>query len=171
MAEHMTETLVSQQLYIEVQRFLNQEAGLLDHHKYREWFSLLTDDATYRVFARVNVDAGASEVGYAFVDETHASLRARVEQISNPKLTHAENPASLTRRFISGIEVLHDGADQFVATSNILIYRNRPSLQEEGFYAGDRRDVLRRVDGALRIASRDVRLDQVMIRGAVSTLF
>ncbi|HEV8260501.1 MAG TPA: aromatic-ring-hydroxylating dioxygenase subunit beta, partial [Burkholderiales bacterium] len=94
-----------------------------------------------------------------------------VEQISNPRLTRAENPASLTRRFVSNVQAtrLETG---YLVESNLLIYRARSALPQGSFYVGERRDLLVRLDGELRLIRRDVRLDQeVVFHGAVSTLF
>lgn len=163
--------VVSDQVYIEVQRFLNREAALLDCREYQAWFALTTQDVRYVVMAQVSREAQLGGLDFALIDEDTVSLRARVNQISNPKLTHAENPPSLTRRFISSLEAWEgESAGEFVARSSILVYRNRPG-SEDGFYVGERRDVLRKVDGSLRLASRELRLDQVLLHGPVSTLF
>ncbi len=42
------------------------------------------------------------------------------------------------------------------------MYRTRAET-EEGFYVGSREDVLRRVGGQLRIASRKILLDQTVL--------
>jgi hypothetical protein len=56
--------------------------------------------------------------------------------------------------------------------ANLLVYRNRPNVPDGGLYAGERHDVLRRVDGELRLARRLVRLDQtILFGGPLSTLF
>ena len=56
--------------------------------------------------------------------------------------------------------------------ANLLVYRNRPNVPDGGLYAGERHDVLRRVDGELRLARRLVRLDQTILYGGpLSTLF
>jgi 3-phenylpropionate/cinnamic acid dioxygenase small subunit len=171
MSGNRTDGFVSDEIYMEIQRFLNRETVLLDRREFQQWFALMTDDIRYRVMAHVNRDAQSARLDYAFIDEDPVSLQARVTQVSNPKLTHAENPPSLTRRFISSVEArAGETADEFLVTSSILVYRNRPG-REEGFYVGERRDVLRRVDGSLRIARRDVHLDHAVLRGAVSTLF
>jgi 3-phenylpropionate/cinnamic acid dioxygenase small subunit len=172
MSGERTDNPVDDRIYVEIQRFLSREAALLDRRQYRDWHALVTEDIRYRVSAQVSRDVQAGMLDYAIIDEDPTGLRARVEQIANPKLTHAENPASLTRRFISSIEAsTGNKAGEFLVSSSILVYRNRTSLPEEGFYCGERRDVLRKVDGTLRLASRDVRLDQVLVRGPVSTLF
>jgi 3-phenylpropionate/cinnamic acid dioxygenase small subunit len=171
MSEDRIGAVVSDQVFVEVQRFLNREGALLDRREYRAWFALTTEDVSYVVKAQVSREAPAGGLYFALIDENAVSLRARVDQISNPKLTHAENPPSLTRRFISSLEAWEgENADQIVARSNILVYRNRPG-SDEGFYVGERRDVLRKGDSGLRLARREVLLDQVMLQGPVSTLF
>jgi 3-phenylpropionate/cinnamic acid dioxygenase small subunit len=163
---------VSTEVYLAIQRFLFVEAGLLDRRDYRRWLSLLTDDVSYRVLAQVNRDGDAGPLPYAIIDENALRLKARVEQVVNSKLTHAENPPTLTRRFVSNVLAVQGGRDgEYAVTSNILVYRTRPHLPEGALYAGERNDILRRVDGALRIARRDVQLDQALLYGSMSTLF
>lgn len=171
MSGHSIGPYAEDQIYLKVQRFLNREAMLLDDRRYKDWFALTTDDIHYRVLAQVSRDVLAGELDFAFIDENAVGLRARVDQISTPKLTHAENPPSLTRRFVSGLEVWHgEPADELIARSSILVYRNRPG-SEEGVYSGERRDVLRIGDRDLRLARREVKLDHVLLHGPVSTLF
>jgi 3-phenylpropionate/cinnamic acid dioxygenase small subunit len=158
--------------YLQIQRFLFREAALLDRRDYAGWLALTTEDVRYRVNAMVSRDAAAQAVDYAIIDEDLAGLKSRIDQISNPKLTRAENPPSMTRRVVSNIEAYDDASDgQFLVTSYLLAYRGRPSLPAGGFYVAERRDVLRRTAAGWRLAGRDVHLDQVMLfDGALSTL-
>jgi 3-phenylpropionate/cinnamic acid dioxygenase small subunit len=172
MNTNTTASPVSDAVYLEIQRFQHRESALLDACHYGQWLELLTADICYRVSARINRNAADGPLDYVVIDEDAVGMKARIDQVSNPKLTHAENPASLTRRFVSGLQAtVGDTADQFVATSSILVYRNRPGLAEEGIYVGARRDVLQRVGATLRIARREVQLDHVVLHGAISTLF
>jgi 3-phenylpropionate/cinnamic acid dioxygenase small subunit len=158
--------------YVAIQRFLYREAALLDRREYQQWLALLTDDVIYRVFARVTRDAQATSLDYAIIDEDATSLKMRVDQISNPRLTRAENPPAFTRRFVSNFEAKVEAPDQFAVESNLLIYRNRMNIPNGGLYVGERHDLLRRMNGELRLAQRHVRLDQTILHdGAVSTLF
>ncbi len=153
-------------IFMEIQRFLFDEADLLDRQAYKEWFALLTDDISYRITTHVvrNRDDGVQE--HAIIDEDIDSLRRRVDQLANPKLTLAENPASLVRRFVSNLRADQGGQPgSFVVETNMLVYRNRPSNNNIEIYAGGRRDVLRRIDGRLYIAERLVRLDQSVLEG------
>jgi PAH dioxygenase small subunit len=173
MATRANGRAVGARAYGLVQRFIYREAALLDRRDYREWLGLLTDDISYKVVAQTTRDAADAGREYAIIDEDAGGLKLRVEQIATPRLTHAENPPSLTRRFVSNLMV-SAGAEthEFVVETNLLVYRNRPGVPDGGLYAGERHDLLRRVDGELRLARRLVRLDQtVLYGGPVSTLF
>jgi ethylbenzene dioxygenase beta subunit len=172
MSDDRTRRPVGDKDYVAIQRFLNREAAHLDRREYQQWLDLLTDDILYRVTARVTRDAEASDLDYAILDEDAASLKMRVTQISNPRLTRAENPPAFTRRFVSNLEATLEAPGVFSVETNLLIYRNRMNVPNGGFYVGERHDVLRRTNGAFRLARRHVRLDlSVLYDGAVSTLF
>lgn len=158
--------------YVEIQRFLFREAYLLDKHDYGAWLALTTPDIHYCIKAAVARDAGASRVDYAIVDEDAVALKARIDQISNPRLTRAENPPSMTRRVVSNIEAYRsEAAEEFVVRSYLLAYRSRPSAPEGGYYVAEREDLLRSIDGEYRLARRLVRLDHtVLFDGSLSTL-
>jgi 3-phenylpropionate/cinnamic acid dioxygenase small subunit len=159
-------------IYIEIQRFLFREAALLDRREYGAWLALTTEDIQYRVTAAVSRDAGAKAVDYSIVDENLVGLKSRIDQISNPRLTRAENPPSMTRRVVSNIEAYHrEAPSEFSAVSYLLAYRSRPSVPEGGFYVAERHDVLRKTGSDWRLARRSVRLDHVVLfDGALSTL-
>ena len=166
----MSET-ISDAEYSEILRFLYAEAALLDHRRFADWLRLLADGIRYRVAVCVIRDGGLANVEHAIIDEDSAGLNSRVEQISNPRLTRAENPPSLTRRFVSNVQArrLESG---YLVESNLLIYRTRTAVPQGSVYVGERSDTLVRLDGELRLARRDVRLDQeIVFDGAISTIF
>jgi 3-phenylpropionate/cinnamic acid dioxygenase small subunit len=111
-------------------------------------------------------------VDYSIVDEDALALKSRIDQISNPKLTRAENPPSLTRRFVSNIEAYQGSTPgEVLATSYLLAYRSRSSVPEGGFYVAQRQDTLRKGASGWRLARRLVQLDQTMLfDGALSTI-
>jgi len=160
------------ELHVAIQRFLAEEAALLDRHAYAEWFELLTEDIAYRVTTRVDRDRADGPIEHAIIDEDRDSLHLRVRQLADPDLTRAENPPSLYRRFVSNLRADFDEEpDRFVVLTNLLVYKNRPSNAHVEVYAAERRDLIRRIDGGLRIASRLVRLDQsVLVGGTLSTV-
>lgn len=163
---------VAGDIYIEIQRFLYREAALLDSRDYVTWLGWTAEDIRYSVRAAVARDAGAKSVDYAIIDEDKEGLKSRIDQISNPKLTRAENPPSMTRRVISNVEAYHsDIPGECLAYSYLLAYRSRQSIPEGGFYVAQRQDVLRKSGSDWRLARRAVMLDQIMLfDGALSTL-
>lgn len=163
---------VNDALFVEIQRFLYREAALLDRRDYVGWLALVAREIRYRVTAGVGRDAGAKPISYAIIDEDLIGLKSRVDQISNPRLTRAENPPSMTRRFVSNIDAYHSqSVDHFDVVSYVLAYRSRLSIPEGGFYVAVRYDTLKRDVSNWQLTSRSVHLDQTMIfDGALSTL-
>ena len=158
--------------FVGIQRFLADEAALLDRLAYRDWFALLTDDISYRITARIVRFGEDGDQDHEIIDEDSDALRLRVDQFAAPKLTRAENPPSFFRRLITNIRADHgDCPERFLVETNMLVYKNRPSNDDIAIYVGERCDVLRRVGGKLRIAERLVRLDQsVLAGGTLNTL-
>ena len=159
-------------LLARIEHFLYQDAALLDRRDYTSWWKILADDIRYRVTAKVVREASIGSLEFSLIDETAVELKQRVDQISTPRLTHAENPPSTTRRFVSNVVSRHGGPkNEFHVSSNLLVYRTTVDAVEGGLYSGGREDVLREVDSEFRLVSRLVHLDQAVMFGAVSILF
>ncbi|MEJ0052462.1 MAG: aromatic-ring-hydroxylating dioxygenase subunit beta [Methylovirgula sp.] len=163
---------VEMALYVALQRLLYREAKLLDRRDYKGWLTLFSDDLQYRVRIRSMRDSGAPDADSTIIDEGPVELRKRVEQISTARLSRAENPPSLTRRFVTNVEAFHqDDPSEISLESSILTFRARNGNEEGSFYVGKRHDLIRRLGDDFRIARRDVRLDQaVLFEGTLSTL-
>jgi 3-phenylpropionate/cinnamic acid dioxygenase small subunit len=176
------------ELIREVEQFLYREARLLDERRFHEWLALFTDDVRYWMVTRSNVyprssksvailnpgrniDETADEDALAVLDETKKTLEGRVARLETG-MAWAEDPPSRTRHLIANIEVAPgDTPSEFAAYSNFIVYRSR-SETEQDFYVGTRRDTLRRVDGALRVSSRKITLDQnVLVAKNISIFF
>ncbi len=173
----------------EIEQFLYREARLLDERRFREWLDLLTDDLRYTMSTRANRyplsskaiavldparlpnDQMADDDALALLDETKASLVGRVARLETG-MAWAEDPPSRTRHFIANIEAAPgSAAAEIVVQCNFIVYKSR-SETEQDFYVGARRDVLRRVDGAWKIAARKLTLDQnVLLAKNISIFF
>jgi 3-phenylpropionate/cinnamic acid dioxygenase small subunit len=172
----------------EVERFLYREARLLDERRFRDWLELFTDDVRYWMAARSNryprnskaisildpdryvEDDRTREDELAVLDETKATLAARIARLETG-MAWAEDPPSRTRHMISNVEVEPGAAPAELAVhSNFIVYRSR-SESEQDFYVGARADLLRRVDGALRIAGRKLTLDQNVLAAKNVSIF
>jgi 3-phenylpropionate/cinnamic acid dioxygenase small subunit len=173
----------------EVEQFLYREARLLDERRFHEWLELFTDDVRYWMPGRSNRYPRVSkaivildperyteeeltkEDELAILDETKETLGRRIARLETG-MAWAEDPPSRTRHIITNIEVEPgDAAAERKVSSNFMVYRSR-SETEQDFYVGARQDVLRRVDGAWKIARRKIILDQnVLLAKNVSIFF
>jgi 3-phenylpropionate/cinnamic acid dioxygenase small subunit len=157
--------------YVAIQRFLYAEVALLDRRAYQEWFALMTDDIRYRVTTVSARPAQDETSRFAIIDEDAQTLKMRVDQISDPNLTHAENPPTLTQRLVSNVEAYYGERNGvFEATSGILLYANRAGSSDTGLYAGERLDVLIRESSGFRIAKRTVNLAQTVLQDSTLSL-
>lgn len=163
---------VSYEMLGRIERFLYEDAALLDRRDYAAWWKTLADDVLYKVLAKVHRDATLGGLEFAVTNETASELKQRVNQISTAKLTHAENPPTMTRRFVTNVMASQAAVrNELEVTSNILVYRTTVDIPEGGVYSGQREDLIREVDGEFRLARRVVHLDQAVMFGAVSILF
>src|ERR1700730_10819976 len=173
----------------EVEQFLYREARLLDERRFHEWLELFTDDVRYWMAGRRNrypksskaiailylgryvEEDSADAAELAILAENKQTLSARVARLDTG-MAWAEDPPSRTRPLLAKIEIdPGDAASEFEVRCNFIVYRSR-SETEQDFYVGARRDVLRSVDGAWKIARRKLILDQnVLLAKNVSIFF
>ena len=167
----------------EVEQFLYHEARLLDERRFHEWLDLFTEDTHYWMPTRFNrlgtgredsweVEkelAGLDEM--AFFDDNKVSLQQRVARLDTG-MAWAEEPRSRTRHLVTNVQVEPaDVENEFKAFSNFIVYRSRLETEED-YFVGARQDVLRRIDGELKIASRKIIYDRVVSRAKnLSMLF
>ena len=180
---------MADELLREVEQFLYREARLLDERRFHEWLDLFTDDVRYWMAGRSSRYPRSSkaitvldperrqeselaiEDEMAILDETKVTLVGRIARLDTG-MAWAEDPPSRTRHIISNIEVEPgDTASELKVYSNFIVYRTRAE-SEQDYYVGARQDVLRRVDGAWKIARRKLVLDQnVLLPKNVSVFF
>jgi 3-phenylpropionate/cinnamic acid dioxygenase small subunit len=161
----------------------------LDERRVHEWLELFTEDVRYWMAGRRNrypksskaiamldpdryaVEDSTEDVELAILDEDKHTLSARVARLDTG-MAWAEDPPSRTRHLLANIEVETGSAgSELNARANFIVYRSR-SETEQDFYVGARRDVLRLVDGAWKIANRKLILDQnVLLAKNVSIFF
>lgn len=149
----------------EVERFLFEEARMLDERRFDEWLALFSVDATYRAPVRVTrEEAGDAGVGeLCFFDDGYGELELRVQGLQ-VRSAWAEIPPSRSRRVIANVlvEPAPGGRDgDVLARSNFIVHRSRLDTVEHTF-TGGRVDVLRPLgEGRFQIRSRDILFDSV----------
>lgn len=144
--------------------FLNREARLLDNWDLEGWLDLLADDLEYRVPVRVTREIGKDEFreGSTHFAETKQSLEFRVEKAQS-EYNWSENPPSRIRHFVSNVDVRSIDGDEIDVESNLLLFRNKQDETDYDLLSGRREDVLRDVDGDLKLAERAVYLDATVL--------
>jgi phthalate 3,4-dioxygenase subunit beta len=160
--------IVDAETHYEIGCFLSNEAALLDAGHYVGWLALLTEDIRYRMPISVTVsrgDAGAEALGgMAHFDEDYYSLDKRVARLQGD---HAwtEDPPSRTRRFITNQRAfLGSTQDEYIVYSYLLLFRSRLDVRPPEWVSAQRRDVLRKVGTAYRLARRDITVDEAVLR-------
>lgn len=153
-------------LYNEVVDWLDAEAELLDDYRERQWLeSMVSREVVYQVPLRQTVERARGTgfmPGTFHLDETYGSLESRVAR-NETKYAWAEDPPSRIRHFVTNIKVTELGADRIGVRSNLLIFRTRQEQTQPQLLSGERRDVLRREGGELRLLRREVLLDLTVI--------
>ena len=176
--------LASRDIHFEVEQFYYQEAALLDDGRFTDWLDLLDDDVSYWMPTRTNrlrrqqslSTAARGEAGY--YDETKDSLAWRIRRFDSG-MAWAEDPPSRTRHLVTNLTARHVdpgqhpgfNGDDLLVQSAFLVYRNRLE-HEENVFAGRRTDIIRRRPYGLRVARREILLDQSVLQAKnISTFF
>lgn len=159
---------IDYQLQQEVERFLYDEAALLDERRMHDWLALFTEDAHYwmpirRTRTVDQLDQEFTAPGeMAFFDDDRRMLEMRIKKLDTG-YSWSEDPPSRTRHLITNVRILEVNGDEVTVASNFILYRTRLATDED-LWVGMRRDVLRRVNGSWKIARRHVFLDQTTLK-------
>ena len=164
----MSQHLEAMYRQYEVEQFYYEEAALLDDRRFTEWLALLAADIHYWMPIRRTVMADDLENEFtkpgamAYFDDDKALLEARVKKLATG-FSWSEDPPSRTRHNVTNIRVVACEGDEITVESNFHLYRTRLESDEDE-WIGRRRDVLRKVDGELKIAKRHLFLEQTVLQ-------
>jgi 3-phenylpropionate/cinnamic acid dioxygenase small subunit len=160
----MATTVTEQQaLWLELMPFYIREAWLLDERKFKEWLELFTDDVLYFMPRRKNVPRReahrelTSLGDLAILEEDKRYLQMRVARLDTG-MAWAEDPPSRTRHMIGNLEAEPAENGEVQARTAFLVYRSHLETDHQ-LLSGYREDVLRKSDGAWKIAKRTIVLD------------
>lgn len=137
----------------QIEQFLYAEARYADDHDYDAWEALWTDDALYWVPAGGDLSAPGEQMSVIY--DNRSRITTRLAQLRTGK-RYAQTPPSSLRRVVANIEVLgQEGSDTLVG-ANFMLAESR----ERGVEMWTGRVIyrLRRVDGSLRLAGKQVLL-------------
>ena len=142
-------------LQLEVERFLYQEAALLDAWRLEEWLALFSPQARYIVPSTEHPQGNPPEHP-ALIDDDFSRLQGRVTRLLSRR-AHREYPSSRTRHVVTNVLVTQSGDNEVAASAAFVVYRvrNRKVTQYIGRYLY----VLERQAGELRIRQKRIELD------------
>lgn len=157
---------ISEAQFFRIYRFLCREAALLSEGDYQQWFELIEPSIHYQVMPPIFTELGrTSTMGYGrdYFNEDWHSLKIRIEQLTTPNFTIAENPKSVVRYIVTNIDgVVTD--DGFEVTSNVLVYRIRATEPVPSIVTATRRDQLVDCEAGITLKRRVAQLDQVSLQ-------
>jgi 3-phenylpropionate/cinnamic acid dioxygenase small subunit len=161
-----TQERVDAETIREVTEWLFHEAELLDAGRYREWLETVSEDLHYVVPLRVTREREAPTdviIGMSHMDDDWDSMEMRVLRLET-EYAWAEDPPSRSRHFITNIRVQPgEQPEELRVKSSLLLYRTRGDQPIYDLLSGERIDLLRREEGALKLVERSVLLDQTTV--------
>ncbi|SFL31022.1 aromatic-ring-hydroxylating dioxygenase subunit beta [Geodermatophilus ruber] len=163
-------TSVNWELKREVEDFLYREAHILDEHRLEDWLDLFTEDAEYLVPLREYVQGDVAPAGHPVIKDDKQMLTVRVRKDATG-YSHVETPVSMTCHLISNVVVDEGPEPDEVEVLSAFTVRQARKLRDEAWWAGRRRDRLRRVDGGWKIARREVHLDATVLPRGIAIFF
>ena len=159
---------VSDRDYRRITTFVYDEAELFEDKEYETWLGLVTEDISYRMPVRRMLDKGQKskqKFDNGYFDEDLDSLTLRITLWAQASTTVAESPPSITRHFVTNIRAYTgETAGSFVVSSNVLVFRIRSTSSTPHLFSCKRRDLLREVDGELKLADRMIIMDEPVVQ-------
>jgi 3-phenylpropionate/cinnamic acid dioxygenase small subunit len=152
-----------QALWLDLNQFYIHEAWLLDERKFKDWLDLFTEDVLYFMPRRKNVrhhelQREMTPPGdLAILEEDRRYLEMRVARLETG-MAWAEDPPSRTRHLVGNLETQPLENGEVRARTAFLVYRSHLETDHQ-LLSGCREDVLRKVEGAWKIARRTIVLD------------
>jgi 3-phenylpropionate/cinnamic acid dioxygenase small subunit len=169
-------------LKADVEDFYYHETDLLDERRFRDWLELLAEDIIYFMPIRRNVKFGQHAArentrqgeGISWFDEDKWTLTKRVDQILTG-VHYAEEPLSRITHIVSNVQIKAarpriDDMREIDVTSRFLVYQNRVQY-ETYIFVGRRHDTLRLTEMGLRVARREILLEQNILQAKNLTTF
>ena len=152
--------------HLAAHQFLVEEAALLDAADFAGWLGLLCEDIRYLMPVRVTTARGAgfdSLADMGHFDEDMYALRKRVQRLATD---HAwtEDPPSRTRHFITNVRTFRGGGGEWLVESALLMFRSRGDTRPPELVSAGRSDLLRETEDGLRLARREITVDEPVLR-------
>jgi 3-phenylpropionate/cinnamic acid dioxygenase small subunit len=153
-------------IYNRLLETLYDEAAALDERRFDDWVAMLEHDLVYTAPIRLtrtgpNRDRDVMRTMYHF-HEDYGSILMRTGRLQ--KSAWAEDPPSRCRRFVTNVRAGEcETAGEYEVVSYLFLERSRGDNPENERMTAERRDVWREVDGAYKLARREIIVDQSVL--------
>lgn len=155
--------LSSEALLRKVERFLFDEADLLDSWKLKEWEALFTADGRYNIPPLNTENAETIEQGQVLflAHDDRRMIAGRVERLLK-KTAYVESPRSNILHLLTNIRIMASDGDVLCARSNFIVYRARRGQTTQ--YVGRYFHTLRHADDRFLIEEKRVCLSNDLLQ-------
>ena len=153
-------------VYNKLLETLYDEAAALDERRFDDWATMLTEDLVYQAPIRItrtgpNKDRDVMRTMFHF-DDDYNSIQMRLGRLQ--KSAWAEDPPSRCRRFVTNVRIGEcETAGEYEVVSYIYLERSRGDNPDNESLTAERRDIWREVEGAYKLASREIIVDQSVL--------
>ncbi|WP_420443471.1 3-phenylpropionate/cinnamic acid dioxygenase subunit beta [Candidatus Poriferisodalis sp.] len=147
-------------------QFLVEEAHLLDSADFEGWLELMDPQIRYRMPVRVTAVKAADEADLQTMDhfdEDWYSLSKRVQRFATD-YAWTEDPQSRIRHHISNVRTFEGDEEELIVESAVLLYRSRGDRTAPSLLSAGRTDVLVTTPDGMRLRSRDIQIDESVLR-------
>ena len=154
------------EIYNRILETLYDEAASLDERRIDDWIAFLAEDIIYQAPIRLtrtgpHRDRDVMRTMFHF-DENYESLLMRSGRLQ--KSAWAEDPPSRCRRFVTNVRIAEcDTPGEYEVVSYLFIERSRGDNPDNESMTAERRDVWREMDGAYKLARREIIVDQSVL--------
>ena len=154
------------EIYNRLLETLYDEAAALDERRFDDWVGMLAEDLLYQAPIRLtrtgpNRDRDVMRTMFHF-DEDYNSILMRTGRLQ--KSAWAEDPPSRCRRFVTNVRIGEcDTAGEYEVVSYLFLERSRGDNPENERMTAERRDLWREVEGAYKLARREIIVDQSVL--------
>lgn len=183
----MNEKTADMQLISRVEQFYYREARLLDERRFQQWLALVDESIEYSIPVRhvpqPDTDKEDTEDFLSVESELERAVGGQGSPLRHDHYLEtfvrtirpfkrnawAESPPPRTRRFIANVEVEPVADGEYRAYSNFQLFYSHNG-GADFTYNGGRRDLLKDIDGQLRLCKREVIIDWDVITGPTMAL-
>jgi 3-phenylpropionate/cinnamic acid dioxygenase small subunit len=137
----------------QIERFLYQEALLMDEHRFDAWLALWVEGGSYWVPCNADDIDPTRQVSIIYDD--YVRLKQRIDRLKSGSV-QALDPAPRMRRIISNIEVEPTADHEVMVSSNFILCVARSADQQ--LWSGRSVHRLRPTPAGLKIAHKKVLL-------------